>query len=97
MPKKYLDLKGLVYPTFSEQDEQLEKTGTADGITTDIYDTKLREFVVKGIPEESVALTSYDGEPGPLLAAVEMLDLYDELELECEGFIIGRKDDHQDV
>lgn len=80
-----------------EQDVQIEKTGTAEGITTDIYDTKLRRFVVKGIPEDTLKVSFYDGEPEPIIAAAGILDLYDELEIEHGGFIIGKKDQHQDV
>jgi hypothetical protein len=37
--------------TTEEQDEAISKCGTADGITLDIYDTKTRIYIAKGIPE----------------------------------------------
>lgn len=83
--------------TTAEQDEQISKTGTAEGVVEAIFDTKLRNYAIKGIPEGSIDVEFYDGEPEPIIAASKMLDLYDTLRIVGKGFIIGRKGDHQDV
>ena len=63
-----------------------------DGITLDIYDTKTRSYVAKGIPECCLYLWGYDGEPEVILAAIDLIPKYKEVEV-CEiGTIIGKKD-----
>jgi Site-specific recombinase XerD len=42
--------------------EQTSKTGTAEGVIELIFDTKLREYVISGIPEDSIDIEFYDGE-----------------------------------
>ncbi len=88
------------YGRQSETEEDLEqtsKTGTAEGVIESIFDTKLREYVISGIPEDSIDIEFYDGEPEPIIAAAQMLERYDELRLTSCGFIIGRKGNHQVV
>jgi hypothetical protein len=78
--------------TTEEQDEAISKCGTADGITLDIYDTKTRSYIAKGIPECRLYLWGYDGEPEVISAAIDLIPQYEEIEV-CEiGTIIGKKD-----
>ncbi len=83
--------------TTEEQDEQISKTGTAEGVKKAIFDTKLREYVIRGIPENSIYVDFYDGEPEVIIAAAQMLNQYDNLRLESDGIIIGTKGNRQVV
>ena len=76
-------------------DEQLASISeccTAPNITVDIYDTKNRTYVVKGVPECRLEVYCFDGEPEVILAAVELLDQYDKIDLSRKGTIICEKD-----
>lgn len=77
--------------TTPEQDESISRCGTADGIVIDIYDTKTRKYVAKGIPDGCLDVSFFDGEPGVILAAIELLPEYETVDV-CEtGTIIARK------
>ena len=78
--------------TTKEQDESISRCGTADGITVDIYDTKNRQYVAKGIPECHLDVSYYDGEPEVILAAIDLLPEYEEAEVCKIGTVIGKKD-----
>lgn len=74
-----------------EQSKSIDVCGTADGITLDIYDTKTKRYVVKGIPEFRLDVSFYDGEPDVILAAIDLIPEYEEVD-ECRmGTIIGKK------
>lgn len=75
-----------------EQLASIDECGTAPNITVDIYDTKNRAYVVRGVPECRLAVYCFDGEPEVILAAVELLDQYDKIDLSKRGTIICRKD-----
>ncbi len=60
-----------------EQKEQIAETGTAEDIKMSIFDTKLRRFVIKDIPDQSIDVSFYDGEPEPIIAAARMPGTYD--------------------
>ena len=74
-----------------EQSKSIDVCGTADGITLDIYDTKTKRYVVKGIPAFRLDVSFYDGEPDVILAAIDLIPEYEEVD-ECRmGTIIGKK------
>lgn len=75
-----------------EQLASIDNCGTAPDITVDIYDTKTRKYVIKGVPECRLYVHCFDGEPEVILAAKELLDRYDEVELYRAGTIVGKKD-----
>lgn len=76
-----------------EQDEQIERTGHAEGITESVYDTKEQNYVIRDIPECRINYSSFDGEPDVIKAAAELIDVYDSIWIEEKGIIIGRKED----
>ena len=76
-------------------DEQLaycDEFGTEPDVTVDIYDTKNRKYVIKGVPECRLNMYGFEGEPEVIIAAVELLDKYDEVDLFRTGTIVGKKD-----
>ena len=76
-----------------EQSEQISRTGRAENVTENIYDTKKREYVLKDIPEGKLDYAFFDGEPCVIRAAAELMDEYDSVSVEGEGIIIGQKGD----
>ena len=84
------------YFTFSylneEQLASIDYCGTAPGITVDVYDTKNRNYVIKGVPECRLKVYCFDGEPEVILAAAELLNRYDEVNLYGLGTIVCEKD-----
>ena len=84
------------YFTFSlitkEQSESIDKCGTASGIKLDVYDTKTRKYVLRDIPECKLNIYCFDGEPEVILAAVEMLQEFETVEVCKKGTILGTKD-----
>lgn len=78
--------------TTEEQDESISRCGEAEGITLDIYDTKTRSYVAKGIPECRLDVSFYDGEPEVILAAIDLIPEYEEVDVCIMGTIIGKKD-----
>lgn len=76
-----------------EQCASIDKCGTAENILIDIYDTKFRRFVAKGVPECVLSLTGFDGEEEVVLAAVDLVKKYDSIFLDGKGTIIAYKDD----
>lgn len=75
-----------------EQMASISECGTAPDITVDIYDTKNRKYVTKSIPECRLHTDGFDGEPEVIVAAAELLDKYDEVDLYKTGTIVGEKD-----
>lgn len=75
-----------------EQLASIDECGTAPNVMVDIYDTKNRAYVVKGVPECRLEVYCFDGEPEVILAAVELLDQYDKIDLSRNGTIICEKD-----
>lgn len=75
-----------------EQLASINECGTAPNITVNIYDTKNRAYIVKGVPEFRLEAYCFDGEPEVILAAVELLDKYDKVDLYSTGTIVGEKD-----
>lgn len=76
-------------------DEQLDSDdehGITPNITVDIYDTKKRTYVVKGIPECRMDVHCFDGEPEVIVAAADLLDQYDSIRLTRKGTILCKKD-----
>lgn len=80
-----------------EQLASIHNCGTAPDITVDIYDTKNRKYVIKGVPECRLYVYCFDGEPEVILAAKELLDRYDEVNLYRTGTIVGKKDEYVTV
>lgn len=73
------------------QMESICQCGTAEAVWLDVYDTKLRKFVIRGIPECKLHLDCYDGEGEVIVAAAEMLDDFDEIWVEAKGTICAKK------
>ncbi|MBR5479306.1 MAG: hypothetical protein IKU84_03935 [Clostridia bacterium] len=78
--------------TTAEQDESISRCGTTDDIVLDIYDTKTRKYVAKGIPECCLDVSFYDGEPEVILAAIELLLEYETVDIRKTGTILARKE-----
>ena len=76
-----------------EQCISIDECGTAEDILLDIYDTKSRRFVVKGVPEGVLSLSGFDGENEVVLAAVDFVKKYDSIRLDGKGTIIAYKND----
>lgn len=70
-----------------EQKRMIEMTGSAPDITVDIYDTKTRKYVAKGIPECRLSIYSDETEPEVILAAVKLLDTYENVSVKGKGTI----------
>lgn len=85
------------YYTFSflskEQCASIEACGTAENILVNIYDTKLRKYVAKGVPECVLSLIGFDGDNEVVLEAVNLVNQYDTIRLDGKGTIIAEKDD----
>ena len=75
-----------------EQLASIDECGTAPNITVDIYDTKNRTYVVKGIPECRLDIYSFDGEPEVVLAAAKLIDQYERIRIARKGTILCEKD-----
>lgn len=75
-----------------EQLVSIDKCGTAPDITVDIYDTKSRKYVIKGVPECRLYVNCFGGEPEVILTAAKMLSRYDEVTLYASGTIVGKND-----
>ncbi len=69
----------------------IDQCGTASDIVVDIYDTKERKYVVKGIPECKLDIYSNDVTHEVILQAVGMLNQYDSILLHGKGTIVGEK------
>lgn len=80
-----------------EQSNSISACGSAEGILLDIYDTKLRKYVVRGVPDGKLDTVFFEGEEEVILAAMELLPNYDEIELESKGTIRAKKDGIVDV
>ena len=75
-----------------EQMASVNDCGTAADITVNIYDTKNRKYVIKGIPEFRLNVYCFDGDPEVILSAAELINSYDEINLYGKGTIVGEKD-----
>ncbi len=84
------------YFTFSlitkEQSDSIDKCGTAIGITLDVYDTKLRKYVLRDIPECKLNISFFDGEPEVVLAAAALIQEFETVKICEQGTILGTKD-----
>lgn len=74
-----------------EQSKLIDACGTAKGITLDIYDTKERKYVLRGVPELKLDVSFFDGEPAVILAAFELISQYESVRIERNGTILGKK------
>lgn len=75
-----------------EQNESISRCGTAEGITLDCYDTKTKQYVLRGIPEGKLYIFCFDGEPDVIKAAALLIDRYDSVYVEETGTIVAHKD-----
>lgn len=73
------------------QSEAISACGHAEDIRVDIYDTKLRKYVARDIPEGKLDVVFFEGEEEVILAALAFLPDYDEIELEGQGTITAKK------
>ena len=79
------------------QSESIAVCGRAEDIRVDIYDTKLRQYVVRGIPDGKLDVVFFEGEEDVIHAAIALLPGYDEIELEGQGLIKAKKDNLVDI
>ena len=70
----------------------IDRCGTADDVTLDYYDTKTRQYVLRGIPECKLYVFCFDGEPEVILAAAQLIDQYDSIDVRKRGTIVAHKD-----
>lgn len=56
------------------------------------YDTKMREYIAKGIPDEKLDLDGCEAGKEVILSAIEMLPLFNRIEIEGVGTFIAYKD-----
>ena len=75
-----------------EQMASVHYCGTAEDIRINVYDTKLRQYVCKAIPECRLYIYSNKCETEVIRAAAAMLAEYDEVAVEGVGTIIAKKD-----
>ena len=77
-----------------EQDRAIERCGYADDLTVDIYDTKYRRYVVKGVPDCKLSIYGFNNYPEPevIIAAVKILSEYDSVSILGAGTIKAEKD-----
>lgn len=93
--ESYCDISYRYFTTAlltKEQCESLDVCGSAEGILVDIYDTKLRKYVVKGVPDGKLETMFFKGEPEVILAAMGFLSDYDKIAIEENGTFIAKKD-----
>lgn len=84
----------FVFTMFTEeQSAEIDRCGTAPGITMNIYDTKNREYVVKGIPECILYPFDFDGEKEVVMAAAELINQYKYITIEGIGTIVAHNGD----
>lgn len=74
-----------------EQSESISQCGSAENIRLDIYDTKLRKYVVRNIPESDLSIGNFEGEGEVILAALAMMQNYDRISVEGIGTIFAEK------
>lgn len=74
-----------------EQEESIERCGSAESVTFDVYDTKLRRYVARGIPDGRISIFSGEAEPWVILAAVELLREYDCVSIYKKGTILAER------
>ena len=79
------------------QSESIDACGSAEDIRVDIYDTKLRKYVARNIPDGKLDVVFFDGEEEVILAALALLPDYDEIELESKSTIHAKKDNITDI
>ena len=79
------------------QSEAIDSCGSAENICIDIYDTKLRKYVARGIPDGKLDVVFFDGEEEVILAALALLPDYDEIKLESKSTILAKKDHIIDI
>lgn len=75
-----------------EQCAAIDRCGIADGLTVDIFDTKTRRYIVRGIPNCSFDVSFVDCEPEIILAATELLKEYSHVRVENSGIIFAKND-----
>ena len=79
------------------QSESIDACGSAGNICVDIYDTKLRKYVVRNIPDGKLDVVFFEGEEEVILAALALLPGYDEIKLESKSTILAEKDGIVDI
>ncbi len=75
-----------------EQSASINRCGTAEGIALDYYDTKTRRYILRGIPECKLYVFCFDGEPEVVLAAAQLIDQYESVDVRDRGTIVAHKE-----
>lgn len=78
-------------PLTKEQSESISQCGIAENIRLDIYDTKLRKYVIRNIPESDLLIGNFEGEGEVILAALAMMPNYDRIIVDGIGTIFAEK------
>lgn len=74
-----------------EQSDSISQCGRAENIRLDIYDTKLRKYVVRNLPESDLSIGNFEGEGEVILAALAMMPNYDRISVDGIGTIFAEK------
>lgn len=74
-----------------EINAEISKCGTAPNLTVDIYDTKERSFVARGVPDGKLDIDFCEAEKEVVIAAIKMLPQFDEIKVEEKKTILARK------
>lgn len=78
----------------AEQNSSIWRCGRAEGILIDIYDTKLRRYAIRAVPEDTyfkLSTTCFEGAGEVIVAALALLPEYDSIYLEGKGTILAEK------
>ena len=75
-----------------EQCAAIDRCGTADRLTLDIFDTKTRKYITRGIPDCSFDVSFIDCELEIIRAAVELLKEYSRVRVKNSGIIFAETD-----
>ena len=106
IPGTDLNLEGdlcLAYRYFTvalisdEQRRSISACGRAEDIRLDVYDTKLRKYVARGIPDGKLDTVSFEGEEEVIHAALALLPDHDRVELVSKSTILAEKDGVVDI
>ena len=73
------------------QCESIAACGRAENILLDIYDTKLRRYVAKGVPDGKLDTHFFEGEEEVILAAMTLLSDFEKITLDETGTILAKK------
>lgn len=79
--------------TYTEEEDAVfnECCGDVPGHKINIFDTKTRSYLAKGIPDNVIDFVNSNAEPEVVLAAIELIPYYDCIRIYNDGIIAGDK------